>query len=228
MSVAIYRNRLNGEMKRFGKFAKRIIAYVDKNNSNKIQLIFDTKKTNCLLKMQQNDTLIFISHGSADSIYHKYDHSLEEKHQILINIDNANILEGKKVIAISCGTAKELGNYACTEVGCKVYFGFLHKIHFDKKNKKPVSKNYLDFVRTCYKDCFSEILEKAISESWSFTKLRLLLKLKLQQTVLTRAENIEKIKPVYYRYHGIDQAILAVSNVGAHMIIYGNENEHIN
>jgi len=223
MSVVIYRNMLNAEMKRFGEFSKTIANNL-KHNNIETSIIFDDKKYRCLSNIQNHNTIIFIAHGSADTIYHKYDHKYDN-HQPLINKENASVLKDKKVIAISCGTAKILGPYACTYAGCKVYLGFLHKIHFNKKNEKPCSKKYREFLTICYKNCFAEIIEKAILEKWNFSKLALILKLKLNKTVVERAQLISKSKPMYYRYHGFDQAILAVTNVADNINVFGNDRE---
>lgn len=223
MTVAMYRNRLNAEMKRFGNFTKRISNDLTALGIQSY-IVFDDNKYRCLAQMKLYDTLIFVSHGRADTIYHKYDH-INENHQPLINLDNCDILSEKKVIAISCGTAKKLGNYACNKGHCKVYLGFFHKIHFDKVNKKKPSKKYIAFLTICYKECFSETIERAIVERWSFNKFKLFLKQKLQETVVNRANALSMSKPKFYKYHGIDQAVLAVMNVSDNIIIYGNPSE---
>jgi hypothetical protein len=220
MTVTIYRNILNQEMKNFGKFSKKLAENLQ------ISLVFNPHKKLCLDEMVNHDTLIFISHGSAHEIYHRFDHQTN-RHQILVNRDNVKVLNDKKVIAISCGTARDLGLIACKDYGCKTYLGFFNKIHFDKKNKMPASKKYHLFVTSCYKDTFYSVLENAIKNSWTFAKLKVVLEIELKKKVTERALEINKSKPEYYKNIGIDQAILAVSNVANNIGLYGDCQEKV-
>lgn len=220
MSVTIYRNILNQEMKSFGKFGKKIAEKL------KLSMIYNAKKELCLEEIIKHDTIIFITHGSAYAIFHSFDHRYE-RHQILVNRENIETLRNKKVIAISCGTARNLGAIACGEYGCKTYLGFYNKIHFDKKNKVPSSKKYQMFIANCYKDTFNEVLESAIKNSWTFSKLKLVLEIELRKTVTERALNLQQDKPEFYKNVGIDQAILAVSNVADNIGLFGDSQEMV-
>jgi hypothetical protein len=220
MSVMFYRNILNKEMKSFGKFSKKIAEKLGAN------IVYSANKSKCISELKKHNTIIFISHGSANEIFHRYYHG-SETHQILVNRENINILDEKKVIAISCGTGKNLGKMACDESNCKVYLGFFNKIHFDKKNKQPTTKKYTIFVKDCYKDTFSSVLENAITNSWTFEKLKLVLEIELKKNVGTRALELGRKSPKLYQQIGIDQAILAVSNVAENICLYGDVKEKI-
>ncbi|PCN43181.1 hypothetical protein B9C88_17170 [Brevibacillus laterosporus] len=225
MAIAFYRNILNAEMKNFGRFSKRVTETLVREGQE-VNVIFDPKKDYCLEQIKKHETIIIISHGSADTIFHKYDHS-NEMHQILLNRDNIGILQDKKVIAISCGTARILGSDACQIGGCRAYLGFFNKIHFDKLNKKKASRKYYIFVADCYKDVFAKIIEQAIRNEWTFDKLQEVLSIELRKTVTERALSIQKDRPQYFKNHGLDQAVLAVSNVAANMMVFGDVEEKI-
>ncbi|GAA0759028.1 hypothetical protein [Clostridium sartagoforme] len=234
MSVIIYRNRLNEEMKRFGKFSNEIDMNLQKYGI-KINITFSDIKEECLKEIKNYDTIIIITHGSKDTLYHKYDHNYGN-HQPLIsvneilneNVDVLNAIANKKIIAISCGTTQALAGIACNQGKCKTYLGFKHKIHLDKQNKKKPSNRYHEFLICCYKEVFSSVIEKAIREKWKFSKLALVLKLELKRTVLNKAEELSKRGSSFYRNHGIDQAIIAISNVADNIEIYGDKSQIVN
>ncbi|MBP2002390.1 hypothetical protein J2Z69_003463 [Paenibacillus shirakamiensis] len=226
MSISIYRNVLNSEMKRFGKFGKRLAEELEGKGFS-IKLVFNPIKRVCLSEMLEADTLIFITHGSATEIFHRFDHG-KTNHQILLDKKNIECLRDKKVIAISCGTARNLGDEAYKNgEGCKVYLGFANKIHFTKLNKKEASAKYHVFIGDCYKDTFQYVIKEAILNNWTFTKIKLALETELMRTVTSRALEIQKARPQLYTNHGIGQAILAVSNVANNIKIFGNGNELI-
>lgn len=228
MTIGFYRNILNQEIKNFAKFSKKIVNKVNKMEipGFEIGLIYNAKKEYCLKEIEKYDTVIFISHGSAKEIYHKYDFK-EKKHQILLEESNIDLIKDKKVIAISCGTARELGPIACQIGACKVYLGFYNKIHFDKQNKSKASKKYYRFVGECYKDTFEYVIEQAIINEWTFEKTKEVLKIELRRNVTHRALTIKKTRPLYYKNNGLDQAILAVVDVANNTIVYGDSSEKV-
>ncbi|QZY56487.1 hypothetical protein [Crassaminicella profunda] len=228
MSVAFYRNRLNKDTKKLGKFSKKIKEDLQENEVD-IDVIFEDKKEKCLEKLKKNDTLIIIAHGDDDHIYHKYDFKNQKypHHQTLFSQDNVSELAGKKVIAISCRTARNLGVIACENVGCKVYLGFYNQIHFDRKDGKYSSKEYVVFLRECYRDTFSGVIEKAILEKWTFNKLKIILGHALNKVAMIKAQHIKRNNKVSYKNNGIEQALLAVSNVADNIMVLGNSQEII-
>lgn len=225
MSIAFYRNMLNKEIKNFAKFSKDIVCKFFESEKN-VAMIYDAKKDFCLLEIEKYDTLVFISHGSKNEIYHRFDFK-NKNHQVLLNQSNINILNNKKVIAISCGTARELGPIACEEGNCKVYLGFYNKIHFDKLNKINPSKKYHNFVSHCYKDTFRNVIEQAITNEWTFGKTKEVLKIELRKVVTSRALAIKKERPRYFKNNGLEQAILAVIDVANNTYIFGDQNEKV-
>lgn len=225
MSVSFYRNILNQEMKKFGKFTKKISENLMSDNI-KTDIIFDARKGYCLKAMQKYDTIVIVSHGSANEIYHKFDRRFYN-HQVLFNQENLHLMENKKIIAISCGTARNLGDNACIKGGCKAFLGFYNKIHFDKKSKERASKQYHVFIVDCYKEALTKVLESSIKNNWTFGKLKEVLKIELRQTVMRRALHIQSTRPRYYIKHGLNQAILAVMDVANNIHVFGDENEKV-
>jgi hypothetical protein len=234
LSVAIYRNRLNDEMKRFGKFSDDIYNHLLKKGI-KINVIFNDLKTECLKEIKNHDTVIIVTHGSKDALYHRYDYKYG-MHQSLIsineilnnNIDVLSVLKDKKIIAIACGTTQGLAQVACNNGHCKTYLGFKHKIHFDKLNKKDASDRYHEFLIHCYKEVFSNVIEKSIEEQWKFSKFAMVLKLELRKNVTNKAKQLADRRPNFYKNHGVDQAVIAIGNVANDIEIFGDSTQLIN
>ena len=232
MSIAIYRNKLNQEMKRFGKFCNSITDNLA--GLIGISLIFNENKSECLEHMKNHDTIIIVSHGGASEIYHRYGFDISRNQVLISSVDIHNnipnvieAIKNKKIIAISCGTATSLGEVACAVGGCKTYLGFKHKIHFDKINKANPSHRYHEFLSKCYKEAFSIAIERGIRESWSFNKFKLVLKVELEKNVTKKALEIKSSKPNFYKNHGIDQAVIAVTNVSNDIHIFGDATQAI-
>lgn len=226
MSVSIYRNILNGEMKRFGKFGKRIVDNLSVKGIS-INLVYNPQKQICINEMNKSDTLIFISHGSANAIFHRYCFG-KKLDQILFDVNNISQLKGKKVIAISCGTARILGDVACQSTnGCKVYLGFLNRIHFSKKNKKPSSAKYHNFIISCYKDTFEQTIQDAIEYNWSFQKLKLVLEMELKRNIALRTQEFKDRNYSQYNNLGIGQSIFAVMNVANNIVLFGDGQQKV-
>ncbi|GGH11322.1 hypothetical protein [Paenibacillus segetis] len=224
MSIVFYRNRLNREMKRFGKFSRLIVGNLEEHHP--VSMIYNPYKQKCLEEMSTHETIILITHGSPNELYHKYDHKNND-HQVLLNKDNAHLLKGKKVISISCATARSFGKEVCENDGCKVFLGFSNKIHFDKKNKKNASRDYRVFIGGCYKDAFSSVIEQAILNNWSFDKIKIVLGIELRNIVVTRAINMKSTKPNYFKNNGLDQAVFAVTNLSNNIMLFGDSQENI-
>lgn len=234
MSIAILRNKLNKEIKRFGKFSKTIAQ--DMNSRNiPVDVIFEQKKSICLSKIKKYDTIVIITHGNDDVLYHKYDFKLGH-HQDLINsklINNSvelqNTFKNKKIIAISCRTARVLGPAMCHNGCCKAYLGFYNQIHFDKYNNRNngyrISKEYCDLVNSCYKEVFTSVIEQAIVNRWSFNKLKNVLEIELKQKIINKSISFDCVKSSYYRKDIVGQAIIAVTDVANNIMVFGDSTE---
>lgn len=214
MSIGIYRNRLNQDMKRFSRLAKTI-------DSSDGTIVFEDKRDVSLRTMKEFDTVIFITHGSATQLFHRWNEDPNYS-QVLLDVERMEILRNKKVVALSCGTARELGPKACSEGGCIVYLGFRNRIHFNRKDKSLPSNIYKSFLSDCYKEVFGKVFRLAIINSWSFDKLKDVLERELSDEVRKRALKIKEKHPRYYEKHGLDQAIIAVTDVVNNLYIFGD------
>lgn len=237
MSVLIYRNILNNEIKSLAKIGKIIHEDLEPKGIN-ISTIYDPRKKNCLDEMKNHDTIIFITHGSDDTMFHRYVHTKNshKHHQSLINSSSINALEpdildaikGKKIVSISCRTARDLGPTACLKGGCKVYLGFYTNIRFDKlltrKTGGVLSVEFNRFMLKCYKKAFSFVLEEAILNGWTFSKLEKVMSIELRRVVASSGDEII-ISDRYYNKLISGQAILAITNVSENIRVFGDSSE---
>lgn len=225
MSVILYRNMLNQEMKGFGKFLKQIYGKgIDMDLP--LKYVYSPYVQNYISEVSQGDTILIVAHGSEDAVFHKFDHDKSiQNHQYLMRVDSLHNLKDNKIIAISCAGARKLGPESVSQGKCKVFLGFMNSIHFDKKNGNHVSNYYENYVKSIYKAVFSKILELAIIENWTFKKLGNVLSWELRSEVTRKSmEELEKYGEHAYFGRGIDQAILAVNDVAANIKIFGEIN----
>lgn len=134
MAVVFFRNQLDSNMKRFGKFSKNIVERFPRGQ--KVKIVYSPKKIDYILSLTPKDTFVIIAHGSSKEIYHRFiKHGAI--HQNLLDTVTLPSSAGK-IIAISCGTARELGPAYVERGICKAYLGFSTKLHFDKKILKII------------------------------------------------------------------------------------------
>lgn len=235
MGVLIYRTRLTKNIKRFGKFGldlKRRLC----TKGIAIDIVNDAKKDICLNQMQEYETIVIIAHGDNDKIYHRLHKTISKTQTLISNFQIhqkdqkvISAIQGKKIIAISCRTARSLGDYACKFGGCRVYLGFYNKIHFNKSNNqfRDVSPEYYQFLLNYYKNVFTDVLEIAIERHWSFLKLATILKIELQRRIKSAIKNDSSINSSYYKQIVFGQAYVAVINVADNIKLFGNEQEEV-
>lgn len=226
MAIVFFRNQLDANMKRFGKFSKRIV----KNLSPKhpVSVIYSPKKVHYISQLNSNNTFIIISHGSEKEIFHRFIEFDADNHQILLDLINPPSNAGK-IIAISCGTARVLGPEYVKRKLCKAYLGFSTKLHFDKKQSKYqfVSPYYSRELKEIYKSVFEKVLSKAISKSWTFEKTARVMAFELKQTAMRRVDYIKKTYPHYYEVKEINQIIVAITSVANGIKVLGNPYETV-
>jgi hypothetical protein len=221
MSVLIYRNMLNGDMRRFSRISRKI---VNGNQGLRVTVNYEPKKIKFLYDIETHDTIIIFSHGSYDSIYHRFNTSDTTKIQTLIDNSNMDVLIDKKVIAISCGSAKSLGILAIA-YGCKAYLGFKGRIHYGIKGTHKVPSNkYHQFLKRCYKDTFEEIITEAIKFNWTFGKLEIVLGIALNNRVITELQKLLEERGVKYYYkYKFDMSVVAVAKVVDNIVLHGSK-----
>lgn len=225
MSVIFFRNQLDANMKRFGKFSKRIVHELSANYP--VKVIYSSKKIEYISSLNSNDTFVIISHGSSKKIYHRFI-KYGANHQSLLDTTNPPQNAGN-IIAISCGTARELGPAYVERGICKAYLGFSTKLHFDKKDSKYsfVSPYYSRELKEIYKSVFEKVLLEAISNSWSFGKTARVMDYELRKIAIQRVLNIKQKYPHYYIAKEIVQILVAVTSVSNGIVVLGDTNQKV-
>ncbi|EAE2477207.1 hypothetical protein FIV78_15320, partial [Listeria monocytogenes] len=221
MSIVLLRNMLNQEMKSFGGFLNPI-QNTCKLSGIESKIIYSPLKTEYLESFNSGDTFIIVAHGSPETIYHRFDHTLFQRHQILVDTNNLTQLKGMKIIAISCACARTLGPESVSSGDCKVFLGFENAIHFDKKDKtKAVCKYYDRYIRNIYKSVFENVLSKGIIENWTFEKISKVLEWELKKEAARAAQAEKKKSETAYFSREIEETIIAIANVASSIRVFG-------
>lgn len=238
MTVGIYRNRLNQEIKKFGKFTK-VIEEKCNSDGKFVEIIFEDKKNVSLDKLLQHDTLVFVTHGDSNNLYHRYCENDDRRNsQVLLSSNDffdknfdTSIYDDKVIIAISCCTAKELGAEVFKKTRCKAYIGFRYNIHFNRIDERngmnKSSKKYYMFLLECYKEIFSETLTKAIINEWTVEKFKQYLEFYSKRCVGQKAKTIKNNNPRFYENHKIELAVRAITHVADNIVLYNHEDVKI-
>ncbi len=216
MSVLLYRNICDKDMNSF--FSIPNIIHTKKSDGLKIELFSNRVKKLMIDKIPLFDTLIFVTHGDKENLYHSY-----ENDDPLISLENIDLLNKKKVIAISCATANILGKVAC-EGQCLVYLGMKYNIHRNiKNNVRDTTTNFVNLIDNIYKNAFSHVLLLALEDNYTFSKLKTIMEIELNKEVY-KQNQIEKEKNLrQYNLCKLNFTIEAVTNVVDNIIIHGNE-----
>ena len=109
----------------------------------------------------ESDLVLFFTHGEEDVILKsRYKQTQMKKQFSFIDSDNAQLLSDKKVIAICCSSAKELGQLCVdSSIHSKFYIGFQEPITYDDGDHKRVR----GLIYTSYSDAFKEALLYALT-----------------------------------------------------------------
>ncbi|MGT2949982.1 hypothetical protein BU202_01490 [Streptococcus cuniculi] len=225
MAVVFFRNQLDANMKRFGKFSKNIVQRL--STSHNVRMVYSSRKIDYISSLNPRDTFVIISHGSSKEIYHRFKKS-GVSHQNLLDTVIPPRSAGK-IIAVSCGTARDLGPKYVQNGLCKAYLGFSTKLHFDKKQSqyKFVSPYYSRELKEIYKSVFEKVLTQAILNKWTFEKTARVMKFELRKLAMQRLQKIKREYPHYYQVKEISQILVAVASVANGIKVLGNSNETV-
>ena len=190
MNIYVYWNTNDNDCKKIFHFMSPHDKYsikrkLEENNNlliNRVWQPFDNT-TEILHNIQENDLVIFLTHGTEDQIL-KYRNSPERdiKEYVLIDKENANILNNKIVLAFCCLSAKDLGKFCVTpEIGCRAFVGFNKEIVYD--NGKAARSRHI--IYESYKIAFMKSLKYAIKHRCTIEEYRI----KLKQYMIKEAVN---------------------------------------
>lgn len=216
MSIGIYRNMFDRDIKKFGIFANEI---KEKCVRNDIEIVYSIDRQLCVESLKKHNIIIIITHGDTDAMYHRYRCPIE-KRMTLIDCwkvhndpDVRTLLADSIIIAISCATTRELGKAVINDSDCTGYIGFRNNIHFNRNDGIDASDFYFNFISSCYQDVFSKTITDAINNEWSLFKFSTMLKMNALLRVTRNARELISESPNDYKKHGISYAIKAVVNV---------------
>ena len=190
MNIYVYWNTNDNDCKKIFHFMSPDDKYsikrkLEENNNlliNRVWQPFDNT-TEILHNIEEHDLVIFLTHATEDQIL-KYRNSLERdiKEYVLIDKENANILNNKIVLAFCCLSAKDLGEFCVTpEIGCRAFVGFNKEIVYD--NGRAARSRHI--IYKSYKIAFMKSLEYAMKTGCTIEEYRI----KLMQYMRKEAAN---------------------------------------
>lgn len=140
-------------------------------------------------KIEKADVVIFCTHGAPNEIL-KYQPrpNHDKKEYVLIDSSNIGILEGKKVLALCCDSARILGPLSVSgERRSQAYIGFDKPIVYDD-GFAPQTKN---IVYVAYKKAFRDSIEYAIRTKCTVKEYRSILWAYIQKEMVEAALQAE-------------------------------------
>lgn len=214
MSILIYKNVSDSGMKAFFSIPDLI---VQESKNEELEVFSHRTKSSFYEKIKDFSTLIFVTHGDKENIYHNY-----YEDDSLISLTDLDKLNNKKIIAISCATAATLGKEAC-DSNCLVYLGMKHSIHRDIKNNDRAPENaYIRMIDNVYKNAFSKSLTISIDRNFTFNKIKNILEIELIKHV-EESNRLEKERNSrQYNLCKLKYTIEAVTNVVNNLLLHGN------
>lgn len=180
MKIYVYWNTNDNDCKKIFHFMSpddkySITEKLEENNNLLIKRVWQPfdNATEILSGIQEHELVIFLTHGTEDQIL-KYRNSPERdiKEYVLIDKENANILNNKIVLAFCCLSAKDLGEFCVTpEIGCRAFVGFNKEIVYD--NGKAAKSRHI--IYQSYKIAFMKSLKYAIKHRCTIEEYRIKL-----------------------------------------------------
>ena len=128
--------------------------------------------------------LLFFTHGENDAILkRRYGDNDAKTRFSLIDLNNVEILSGKKVVSICCSSAKTLGLESIRR-GCRVFVGFEKDIIYStgKKGLNPI-------VYSAYNDAFEQAIKDAVERNLTASEFVKSLRLALTKNITAKVLN---------------------------------------
>ncbi len=221
MKLIIYISR-NKNIKRIAKYIK--CAKEELSDDLEISIVENTNKQADINEMMSADIIVILSHGGDELIYHSYTGGMN-KNDILIDINNVDIFENKKVIALCCYTARKLGPYAVSNKDCISYLGFLNAINRELEDQKTPPA-VVCFLSTVYGIAFKNTIIEAINNKLNFEQIRKYLKHEIQRLIIEKVMDGE-IEGQKYDMSLVPPIVLAAGNTAEGIRCFGDINSAI-
>lgn len=210
MKILIYINKNRDIRIRRERVAREIR---DNLGEDLIEISEVNQKDRSLEKIKESDSIIIFAHGGEDKIFH----NCGEDEEILIDNSNLSILNGKKVIAFSCFTARKLGESAITQ-GCTCYIGFFDSINRYLLDAARTPDQIKEFLNAINNNAFKKILIESISKNNKMIEISKSLKHELRASALKNIQGYHNEKFKEY----IPQILYTVGNTAEGIRCLGN------
>jgi len=187
MKIFLFWNRIDNDSRKIYKFLEdqSFEEEIKKNHSLIIYKPFAKFQITEEMKTQlsESDIALFFTHGEEDVILKSlYKQTQMKKQFSFIDSDNAQLLSNKKVIAICCSSAKELGPLCvASPIRSKFYIGFQEPITYDDGAHEIVR----GLIYTSYSDAFKEAFQRALTTDCTAQQFVLMLRKNISD-MLTR------------------------------------------
>ena len=207
MNIFLYWNRIDNDSKSIYKFLKDqdFRDAISQNHSLTILEPYSRFSLTQTIQDQiaQSDLALFFTHGEEDVI-------LKSKNQCsFIDSKNAQLLSNKRVIAICCSSAKQLGPLCVdSPVYSKFYVGFKEPITYDDGAHKRIR----GLIYTSYSEAFKDALLYALTTNCTAQEFVLILRKSISdmliKTVLSETDNRTLGSIATVRFHHTSAASL--------------------
>lgn len=178
MNIFIYWNYKDNDSKKMYQFLNQPTFFDLLREGNNIifhkahqDFIIDNLMHN---EIRNSDIVLFFTHGDDDSILKfRYKDELLKERFIFLDLKNAELLRGKKVIAICCCSANQLGEYCVSEnIQSEFFVGFQDDLIYDE----GFSDEFKRIVFKTYSSAFERAFINAYKKKWSAERFVLILK----------------------------------------------------
>lgn len=188
MKIFLFWNRIDNDSRRIYKFLENqsFLEEIEKTHTLIIHKPYAKFQITEEMKTQilESDLVLFFTHGEEDVILKSlYKQTQMKKQFSFIDSSNAQLLSNKKVIAICCSSAKELGPLCVAlPIPSKFYIGFQEPITYDDGNHARVR----GLIYTSYSDAFKEALLYALTTNCTAQEFVLILQKSISDMLIRK------------------------------------------
>ncbi|MCI9442005.1 MAG: hypothetical protein HFH15_12390 [Ruminococcus sp.] len=168
MNIFIYWNYKDNDSKKIYQFLNQSTFFELLEEGNNV--IFHKEHQDFIIdnlmhnEIRNSDIILFFTHGDDDSILKfRYKDELPKERFIFLDFENAELLRGKRVIAICCRSANQLGEYCVGEkVQSEFFVGFQDDLIYDE----GFSNEFKRIVFKTYSSAFERAFINAYNKKW--------------------------------------------------------------